>query len=427
MVPDEERHARLRRLLGADGMRWLVDRARARLGGGRPLEGRVALRGASVEQQRALATLIGRPVGLGDTLSVRLEEVDAVLRRSGVSPDGLAAAVVELTGPVVDQAGRRAAQERSWAALHGEIDAAVAARPVLAEWAAGLRRTGGLRRASEDVEQAAEIVRGVVAVLRALPGADEPVGVFARRVLGRAHALDEDEPVCRLVLPAVAVLAGRPDGAGAAWRREVWAAVGVLRDDLSSTVLTLGLPGDDRTATGRVLAACAEVGQPAVLTLRQLVHDPPLARVSGHDVWVCEGPVVVSVAADRLGARCAPLVCTAGQPGTATLRLLGLLDDGGARLHYHGDFDWGGVRIANRVFAAVPARPWRFDAAAYREAARSTLAAPLTGRRAEASWDPALAAAMVGCGRQVEEEAVVDDLVADLDPDARPSDRSGRP
>ena len=74
---------------------------------------------------------------------------------------------------------------------------------------------------------------------------------------------------------------------------------------------------------------------------------------------------VVISAADRLGAACPALVCTNGQPGVAVLHLLRLVVAAGATLRYHGDFDWGGVRIGNVVFGRVPVLPWRFDAAGY--------------------------------------------------------------
>lgn len=411
VTPDPDR---LRRLLGGEDVAWIVERARARLESGRPLTGRITLRGASTSQQQAAARLLGRPPGVGGAVSVRLEEVDDVLRRSGADPDGLASAVVALSGPVVDRAAERAAEDRAWAAVFGRLDAAVADRPQLAAWAAGLRRTGSLRRVSSDADDAARLVTDLATVLGELPADDEPVGVFARRTVGAAHALDEDRRVARLLLGAVAVLAGMPDGEGAAWRREAWSRVGVLRDDLSSTTLVLGLPGDDITVTGRVLAACARSGQPCVLTLRQLAQDPPRLEVADRTVSVCEGPVVVSLAANRLGARCAPLVCVGGQPGVATMRLLRLLVEAGAHLRYHGDFDWGGVRIGNALFDRLPVEPWRFDAAAYREASGSALGAPLRGRSVAASWDAELAPTMSAIGRQVEEEGVIDALLSDL-------------
>src|SRR6266571_4464243 len=160
--------------------------------------------------------------------------------------------------------------------------------------------------------------------------------------------------------------AGRPAvrGEGTAdSRRAAWAAVGVHLDELSSLALCLGLPGDTRTALGRTLASCREVGQPTVLTLRQLrCHDEPLRAAR---VRICENPVVVAAAADELGARCQPLVCVGGQPSAAGWRLLELLVGGGAEFSYHGDFDWGGIRIAGAVRRRVNWRPWRYDHVAY--------------------------------------------------------------
>jgi uncharacterized protein (TIGR02679 family) len=184
----------------------------------------------------------------------------------------------------------------------------------------------------------------------------------------------------------------------------------LLKDEVSSTVLTLGLPGDDQTPTGRALAAWREAGQPVVLTLRQLVRNPP--KLSGQPVAVCENPVVVSTAADRLGPACRPLVCTNGQPGAAVLHLLRLLVDAGAELAYHGDFDWGGLRIGNVLFDRLPARPWRFDTASYLAAAPR--GHTLAGTAAEACWDGDLTDAMRASGKAVEEELVLDDLLDDL-------------
>src|SRR6185437_3456455 len=161
---------------------------------------------------------------------------------------------------------------------------------------------------------------------------------------------------------------------GADSRRAAWAAVGVHLDELSSLVLCLGLPSDSRTPLGRTLASCREVGQPAVLTLRQLrCHDESLRTGL---VRICENPVVVAAAADELGARCQPMVCVGGQPSAAAWRLLQLLAAGGSEFSYHGDFDWGGVRIARTISQRVHWRPWRYDHRAY-EAAVSA-ANPLT-------------------------------------------------
>lgn len=403
---------RLRRLLGDDDVAWLVARVRKRLERGQSLDTTVTLTGASAAQRAAVQRLLGRPPRPGGTLSVSLPAVDEVIRSSGACSDGLAAAVVALTGDVVDRDAAAAERSRRWQAAFAPVDEVVEHRAELTEWWSGVRRTGLVRRLTETAEAAVPLLADLAAVIRNLPAAGEPLGGFAARVCRSAHALDDDRPLSTLALGAARALSGVGDdaGHGAQGRREVWASVGLLRDEVSSTVLTLGLPGDSSTATGKALAAWREAGQPAVLTLRQIVRDP--AAIAVPRVFVCENPVVVSAAADRLGADCAPLVCTNGQPGVAVLHLLRQLVGAGAQLWYHGDFDWGGLRIGNVVFDRVPVRPWRFEAADYRAA--TDVGRELAGVPVVASWDAELTVAMRESGIAVEEEHVLDALLGDL-------------
>jgi uncharacterized protein (TIGR02679 family) len=161
-----------------------------------------------------------------------------------------------------------------------------------------------------------------------------------------------------------------------------------------------------------MLGALGDAGEPAVLTLRQLTRDPPRLALAGQVLSVCENPVVVAAAADRLGADAAPLVCTSGQPGAAVMALLIAAHRAGATLRHHGDFDWGGLRIGNVLFARLPVTPWRFDTAAYLRVA--TGGRPLSGVPVAAAWDPDLAEALHRHGWAVEEERVLDDLLSDL-------------
>lgn len=420
--PDHGRvdHGRLARLLGHADLTWLVDRVRRRLERGETLDATVALTAPTPAQRSAVHRLLGRRPRPGATLTVALSTVDEVVRRSGACPGGLAAAVVALTGDVTVRAVAAADLDSRWRAGFGPLAQLVAERPELQEWYTRLHATGLVRRLTGTPEAATPLLAHLTLVLRHLPATGEPLGRFASRYAGGAHALDDDRPLTTLTLGAARALTGLPEGAGAEWRRELWAAVGLLRDDLSATVLTLGLPGDPTTATGRALAAWREAGQPVVLTLRQLVRDPP--RLTGHlgpgsdSVSVCENPVVVSAAADHLGPACPPLICVGGQPGAAAMHLLRQLATAGANLRYHGDFDWGGVRIANHIFARLPARPWHFDTSAYRTAADSHADRhpPLSGVPALPSWDPDLGPLMAEIGLAVEEESVLDDLLTDL-------------
>ncbi len=426
-------HERLARLLGDPDLAWLLARMRRRLELGQPLDGGVTLSDASPAQRRAVQRLLGRAPRAGRALSVSLREVDELLRRSGACADGLEAAVVALTGPVVVRADVLAAEHANWERAFAPLDELLKRRLAagapggeqLTVWLARLRGSGAVKRTEPNQDAALTLLQRLATVLEALPVDGEPLARFAARVAGGAHALDEGRPLATLALGAARALAGLngpgPDESHAEARREAWASVGLLCDELSSVVLALGLPGESESASGRILGVAQESGQPVWLTLRQLVRDMPRWEstsrrgISGQTVYICENPVVVALAADRLGSECAPLVCTGGQPGAAAMHLLRALAGAGARLVHHGDFDWGGVRIGNVLRSRLAVAPWRFDAEQYTQAAVSAPSSQtLSGAPVEASWDPDLGAAMRRVGRRIEEELVVEGLLGDL-------------
>lgn len=400
--------ARLRRLLGAPGLAWLVERTRRRMAAEQPLTGSVTLSRPTPDQRHAAERLLGRAPGDGRSLTVRLDTVDALLRRSGVSPDGLAAAVTALTGPVTLLGPARRAEEDAWREAFAPVEELAAERPALADWALRLRGDGLVRRLAGTPADARLLLIRATAALQALP-CEPPVSlpVFAARVLDDSHALDDGTALATVTLAGVRALTGFPDGTGASWRRDAWASAGLLRDELSSTVLVLNLRGTP------ALDWTAATGEPAVLTLRHLVRHPPAP--AGETVHVCENPAVLAAAADIHGPDCAPLVCVQGQPSAAALALLRHLHESGATIRHHGDFDWGGLRIASALSRHVPWHPWRFTAADYRAAvARAAAGPPLTGRPAGSPWDPELSEALAETGIRVEEEAVLDVLLPDL-------------
>ncbi|MGW2335530.1 TIGR02679 family protein [Streptomyces sp. NPDC001685] len=399
---------RLGRLLGDPGLTWFVDRVRQRMAHGRPLTGSVTLSAPEESQRRAAERLLGRAPRARGSLGIRLDTVDEILRRSGVSPGGLAAAVVALAGPVVLRAETRKAEERAWEEAYAPLGTLAGE---LALWADRICGDGLIRRLARTPQAAAPLVEATVRALRALP-ASPPMSraTFAAQNLSGAHALDDGTPLATLVLSGVRCLTGFPDGSGAQWRREAWASAGLLKDDLSSTVLTLNLRGTP------ALDWMADAGEPAVLTLRSLTGSEPVASVRPMGtLHICENPAVLSAAADTLGRACPPMVCLQGQPSAAALTLLRDQCSRGAQLLYHGDFDWGGVRIATALARSTPWRPWRYTAAEYRAAVAAVAGAPdLTGTPAATPWDPDLAVALAECGSRIEEEAVLNDLLTDL-------------
>ncbi|MCZ9340074.1 TIGR02679 domain-containing protein, partial [Streptomyces sp. TRM76130] len=213
---------RLTRLLGGPDLAWLVERVRRRMARDEPLTGPVTLGAATDGQRAAVERLLGRAPGAGRAVTVRLDAVDAVLRRSGVSPDGLAAAVTALTGPVARLADVREREERAWRDAYAPLDELVRTdMPALADWAERLRADGLARRLARTPQAAKRLLGETAEALRRLPA--EPavsLPAFAAGAFGDAHALDDGAPLATLVLSGVRALTGFPDGSGAEWRRE---------------------------------------------------------------------------------------------------------------------------------------------------------------------------------------------------------------
>jgi uncharacterized protein (TIGR02679 family) len=390
--------ARLQRLLGGEALAGLRKRLRQRFERGASIEV-LRLGALSEAEYAALAALTGRPARHVRSMRIDVAAIDAALARAGLATT-LRDALEQLDGPIIDGAAQRLRARSHWEQVvegceHAGLRAAL-------HTALGL---GLLKRlAASRPETGARLVRDADQVLGRLPAAAIPRAQLAVAALGDAHALDAGTPVATLVL--MALRQGIPADDEGERARDVWAAAGVLVNELARPALALNLPG----ATG------AQPGEPAYLSLRRLLRAPPAWAVTGRPIFVCENPNLLAIAADQLGSRCAPLVCTDGMPAAAQRVLLTQLRDAGATLHYHGDFDWPGLRIGNQLVREHAARPWRFSATDYRAA---LVGAPRPGRPLDdaavsALWDDALAAAMLAERLAIDEEGIADVLLGDL-------------
>lgn len=426
---------RLQRLLGGEALAPLRLRLRQRFercAAGEQLPG-FRIERLTPAEHAALAALQGRSARFAASMPVDVALIDATLRQAGVA-DSLRIALEQLDGRIVDRAGERALVQTQWReVVAGSTHPALAS---LLQTAAGL---GLLKRlAGQSQARAARAVALAEAVLQHLPAPGVTRAQLAATVLGDAHALDTGCTVATLVLavlrrslndaagldpqgnagpPQVFLIPavgghGDPSASGhfeearaeGLSTRDLWASAGVLVNELARPALVLNLPG------------LAHPGEPTYLSLRRLLRSPPEWALRGRTVFVCENPNLLAIAADHLGAACAPLVCTEGMPAAAQRTLLSQLSQAGAALRYHGDFDWPGLHIGNHVLREHGASAWRFGAADYQTALSSAPAAGrlLQGAAVEASWDEALAAAMGLALQAIDEEMVADALLQDL-------------
>jgi uncharacterized protein (TIGR02679 family) len=384
---------------------WMA--VHGRLSSGRPVS-RVRVGPLDARQQGALADLLGLDRMPGPYPTVSLLRLDQALTEA-VGLD-IRQAVAELLGPIGDRAGDRERAQAARAELWSWLDhhPVVAAQPALARWAEEVRRSG--LTGGGSVSDTRRMLGRVLAVIAELPAAGEPLPVLADRLLNDSHALDDDTRCANLVLRALAVLFDVPAPRGAQERRALWERAGVAADELSNVVLAAGLRPAGAGIASEVLRACADAGHAAVLSLAQL-RSSDLATGLPGEVWVFENPSVLAIALARFGRACPPIVITAGWPNSAAIALLNLLGAAGVRLHYHGDFDGEGLRIAAAVAARTGAVPWRMNSADYLAAGPQ---GPPVGRVTDVPWDADLAAKLAQVGASLYEERIAANLLDEV-------------
>ncbi|GAA3411939.1 TIGR02679 family protein [Streptosporangium vulgare] len=376
-----------------------------------------------------LSGLLGKPVAAG-RIRVPLTALDEALRSSAAAA-GLVTVVAQITGDgLVDRAAIKERAHASWADVWAQLDVALAAAgAVRTHWAPafveGIRRSGLLTRAGIDTAAVAVAqFAAVLAELSASGGFGGPItrdlgweiAELAGRCLGDAHGLDDGRLPGSLVLRAAAAAFGVALPETAEERRDLWARLGVATDLVSGTALVWSLrpPGSDPWSA--MMRERADMGLVTHLTLHELRGAAADARLAapGTQVFACENPQVLQAAARARVA--VPMVCPAGNPSVAGWVALRRLVDAGVTVRYHGDFDWPGVAIAARMFAAG-LKPWRMSADDYRNAVATLppdARLALTGSPNPTPWDPVLEDAMRRRNFAVHEEMLLPTLLTDL-------------
>jgi uncharacterized protein (TIGR02679 family) len=424
MANDPSIDLRLIRRLGGTELAGLRQRMRRHFErhGISPEKAVLHLTNLNAGEHEALALLIGLTSRPTRSIRIDIAQLDAALRDAGIA-NSLREALEQLDGPIVNRASVQAELQARWSSITGVHGL----HPTLSAWLQAGSAISLLKRvARQNPDAAHQLLKQAHAVMKHLPAQGLTRAQLAADALGNAHALDNGQPVATLVLAAsqhsvsddiqeqdlqMEATEGTDDARRPVERvRDVWARAGVLVNELARPALFLNLPVHPQSSP------LSRLGEPGYLSLRQLLRTPIAWSVADQPVYVCENPNIVSIAADRLGSSCAPLICTDGMPAAAQRVLLKQLADAGAELLYHGDFDWAGVHIANNVMKLCECSHWRFGTQDYLQAVGTapTKERDLGETRVVASWDPELVEAMQSHGMAIAEEAVASLLVSDL-------------
>jgi uncharacterized protein (TIGR02679 family) len=422
--------------------------------------GQVTLRACAAEEQREIARFLRQRIPPQSDVTIRLADFQTALSESGFACDlrALLAAYFperpRITRPELREQ-RAATQQRfssALAALADELPDGSAGKRWLLSGAHGSAAI--FRRYKNEPlevqEQHLGHLRVIVDALNHLPApaAFERLSLFAQRFSGDPHFLDTQTTSGRLFLRALMDLSSLEHPAIPAdseiesevllsnegdrstpefmhWRLLLYYDAGLLLDTISSTVAVCHLASAE-DAAGQPDPFVESAGERIlVLPLRQLLAWKHLMPAS-KDIYLFENPQVFeevidtlnSAAITRSGRERKPLptlICTAGWPSVAALRLLSLLTESSPEvvLHYSGDFDLQGLRIAAHLLTRYPhhCRLWCFDPPAYLAALHHQGALLGEGERAGLQTLPAdlamLAVAMQKNGRKAYQEGIL--------------------
>jgi len=349
--------------------------------------------------REALAGLLGSKRLPTATARVNVANLAAHL---DTDVDGLRQALETISGPVGNRAASRDAYRMSLDRAADEVaDAAAALGSAAQRWARGaIRALGG---PVETRRNDLLLVLGVVAERRERP---QPLPVVAAAILQDPHAFDSGTRLGELLGACSAAASGNVPPAGAHAWRDALAGVGIVADELSSSVTTWSLdPGPGHPLSGSVSALAARF-EPAVWTLSML-RRWPLTSAPAR-VLVVENPSVLAVAAAE--SYDGTVVCCAGRPTVATMLLLEQLASAGASVDTHADFDEVGLSITSG-FAIRGYRPWRMTARAYLDGLEKAGDARDGGAVPDTPWDPSLSEVFRTNRRPLYEEMLIADIL----------------
>ena len=243
------------------------------------------------------------------------------------------------------------------------------------------------------------------------PGPSEPRFTsrteLAAGLFGSAHALDTGTKLTAFVSRALRCKLGE-DLEG----RSLWEAAGIQPDRVSAPALVWAVPVAGQSPLDEALRAARRGGLPLHISLFAMLSHT-VAVSAGTSVLVVENPRLVEAAAERRLPIC--VVAANGNPATAVTTLLGQLQQSGAVIRYHGDFDSAGIAICRRMHE-LGCTPWVMDADDYRDAVRRAELAGVALERdsrecGPTPWDPMLEQAFNERRLIVHEEFVLDEVL----------------
>ncbi|MBU5594333.1 TIGR02679 family protein [Amphibacillus sp. MSJ-3] len=205
-----------------------------------------------------------------------------------------------------------------------------------------------------------------------LPKMHERLPMFSQRITRNPHTFDLNTNLGRLFLHLLSldrVQSGPvmvPTDSESI--NELLLSYNILRDDISNYVTCVNLIVRTDKGIHPVWQAASDHHSVMNVPLRELEDIVSAYPANGeHQVWLVENSGVYSSILDHLPA--VPLLCTHGQFKLSALILIDQLVQSGCTLHYAGDLDPEGLRMAERLVNRYPNQInlWKMDLISYQK------------------------------------------------------------
>lgn len=224
-------------------------------------------------------------------------------------------------------------------------------------------------KSSEGIKEALMEVCGALAYLsqKDRNGAGTVrLAVLGAEVTKNPHRFDRQNAAGRLLISALSYIYREEEPTAQEDILALYYRAGIAPDDISSYTTCYGIHFYEGDREHEAYRHFIGKGEKYVLTLSNLSR---LTRAdsSRKNVFMIENQMVFSQVCDEMGGEEYAIVCTSGQPRTASLYLIDLLLKSECKLYYCGDIDPEGIEIADRVLARGSGQilPWRMTAQDY--------------------------------------------------------------
>lgn len=202
--------------------------------------------------------------------------------------------------------------------------------------------------AGDDLQEAARLLTLGVRILNRLPLAVPTyLAVFAAELTGDPHAFDRQQKDGGFLTMLVRWLCAAAPMHDILGKQHQYLQVGLLLDDVSNYVMTLGLRAWKKNGEEHMgMAGFFAEREPVQLPLADIVRWSEV-RCPNDRLYMVENPTIYAVLCERWQGKQA-LVCVGGQPRLSVYELLDRLVSE-TEIWYAGDFDPEGILIAERL------------------------------------------------------------------------------